>query len=132
VLLCRQDAPRAQGSAYEYGWYQPMYRMLQMALNTPGHSNYQTLKCAGTGLLTDCRNAVLAALDSAISDLGGISNMANWNGTQLPNMAGDSNATVETYDEIAPTDFSALPAQPMPWENRPSYQQVIEVQSGRQ
>jgi hypothetical protein len=47
-------------------------------------------------------------------------------------MAGDSNATVETYDEIAPTDFSALPAQPMPWENRPSYQQVIEVQSGRQ
>lgn len=131
VLLCRQDAPRAQGSAYEFGWYQPMYRMLQMALNTPGHSNYQALKCAGTGALADCRNAVLSALDSAISDLGGISNMANWNGTQLRNMAGDSDATVATYDEIAPSDFSALPAQPMPWENRPSYQQIIEVQSGR-
>lgn len=131
VLLCRQDAPRAQGSAYEFGWYQPMYRMLQMALNTPRHTNYQALKCAGTGVLTDCRNAVLSALDSAISDLGGISNMAHWDGTQLPNMAGDKNATVETYDEIAPTDFSVLPAQPMPWENRPSYQQVIEVQSGR-
>jgi len=132
ILLCRQDAPRAQGSAYEFGWYQPMVRMLQMALNTPGHGNYQILHCAGAGAsVDDCRNAVLTALDKAIADLGGISNMANWNGTQLPNMAGKSNATVEAYDEIAPTDFSILPAQAMPWENRPTYQQVIEVQSGR-
>jgi acyl-homoserine lactone acylase PvdQ len=131
ILLCRQDAPRAQGSAYEFGWYAVMYRMLQTVLNVPGHSNYQTLKCAGTGDATDCRNAVLSALDSAISQLGGISNMAKWNGTQLPNMEGKKNATVESYDEIAPTDFSALPAEPMPWENRPSYQQVIEITSGR-
>jgi len=131
ILLCRQDAPRAQGSAYEFGWYQPMYRMLQMALNTPGHTNYQTLKCAGTGTLNDCRNAVLSALDSAISQLGGVSNMAKWNGTQLPNMQGQSKVTVETYDDIKPTDFSALPAEPLPWENRPSYQQIIEITSGR-
>ncbi|HZR34362.1 MAG TPA: penicillin acylase family protein [Nevskia sp.] len=132
ILLCRQDAPRAQGSAYEFGWYQPMVRMLQMALDTPGHRDYQILHCAGEGAsAADCRNAVLGALDQAIADLGGISNMANWNGTQLPNMAGKSNATVETYDEIAPTDFSILPAQAMPWSNRPTYQQVIEVQSGR-
>jgi len=131
ILLCRQDAPRQQGSAYEFGWFQPMYRMLQMALDTPGHTNYQALKCAGTGTSSDCRNAVLSALDSAFRDLGGISNMANWNGTQLPNMAGTANATVETYDEIAPTDFSVLPAQPIPWQNRPTYQQVIEITSGR-
>lgn len=131
ILLCRQDAPRAQGSAYEFGWYQPMYRMLQMALNTPGHTDYQALKCAGTGIFSDCRNAVLSALDSAIGELGGISNMAHWDGTQLPNMAGINHATVETYDEITPTDFSTLPAQSMPWVNRPSYQQIIEVKQGR-
>lgn len=131
ILLCRQDAPRAQGSAYEFGWYAVMYRMLQTVLNVPGHTNYQTLKCAGTGDATDCRNAVLAALDSAISQLGGISNMAKWDGTQLPNMQGVSKATVEAYDEIRPTDFSTLPAEPLPWENRPSYQQVIEITSGR-
>ena len=131
ILLCRQDAPRAQGSAYEFGWYAVMYRMLQMVLDTPGHASYQTLKCAGTGTLTDCRAAVLSALDSAIAQLGGVANQANWNGTQLPNMQGQSKVTVETYDDIKPTDFSALPAEPLPWENRPSYQQVIEIQSGR-
>ncbi|MGH8461639.1 MAG: penicillin acylase family protein [Stenotrophobium sp.] len=135
ILLCRYDAPRAQGSAYEYGWYQVMYRMLQMALNTPGHHDYQALKCAddgsGSATATDCRNAVLNALDSALSDLGGFSNESNWTGKQLPNSAGKSGATVETYDEIAPTDLSGLPAAPMPWSNRPTYQQVIEVQSGR-
>ncbi|MDB5977968.1 MAG: penicillin acylase family protein [Nevskia sp.] len=131
ILLCRQDAPRAQGSAWEFGWYQPMYRMLQTVLNVPGHHEYQALKCAGTGVLADCRNAVLSALDSAIAELGGISNMAKWNGTQLPNMQGLSKATVESYDSITPSDFSALPAQPIPWQNRPTYQQVIEITSGR-
>jgi acyl-homoserine lactone acylase PvdQ len=131
ILLCRYDAPRPQGSAYEYGWYQPMYRMLQMVLNTPGHHNYQALKCAGTGVLADCRNAVLTALTSALNDLGGISNMANWDGTTLANEAGDSNATVEKYDAIVPTDLSELAVPAIPWINRPTYQQVVEVQSGR-
>jgi hypothetical protein len=131
ILLCRYDAPRPQGSAYEYGWYQPMYRMLQMVLNTPGHTNYQALKCAGTGVLADCRNAVLNALDNALSNLGGISNMANWDGTTLPNEAGDSKATVEKYDSIVPVDLSELAVPAIPWINRPTYQQVIEITSGR-
>ena len=131
ILLCRYDAPRPQGSAYEYGWYQPMYRMLQTVLNTPGHHEYQALKCAGTGVLADCRNAVLSALGSALSDLGGISNMAKWDGTQLGNEAGDKNATVEKYDSIVPVDLSELAVPAIPWVNRPTYQQVIEVQSGR-
>ncbi|HWU69275.1 MAG TPA: penicillin acylase family protein [Stenotrophobium sp.] len=135
ILLCRYDAPRAQGSAFEYGWYQVMYRMLQMALNTPGHTDYQTLRCADDGSDTatpdDCRNAVLTALDKAISDLGGIGAMSNWTGKQLPDSTGKTGSTVETYDEIAPTDLSSLPAAPMPWSNRPTYQQVIQVESGR-
>jgi hypothetical protein len=108
-----------------------MYRMLQTVLNTPGHHEYQALKCAGTGVLADCRNAVLSALGSALSDLGGISNMAKWDGTQLGNEAGDKNATVEKYDSIVPVDLSELAVPAIPWVNRPTYQQVIEVQSGR-
>lgn len=131
ILLCRYDAPRQQGSAYEYGWYQPMYRMLQTVLNTPGHHEYQALKCAGTGVLADCRNAVLSALTSALSDLGGIGNMAKWDGTTLVNEAGDKNATVEKYDAIVPVGLSELAVPPIPWINRPTYQQVIEIQSGR-
>ncbi|MDR3415497.1 MAG: penicillin acylase family protein [Nevskia sp.] len=133
LLLCRYDAPRQQGSAYEYGWYQPMVRMLQMALNTPGHTDYQALKCAGTGTGTvdDCRNAVLAALTSALADLGGIATMGKWDGSVLPNEAAKKKATVEQYDAIEFSDFSLLADPTMPWVNRPTYQQVVEVQSGR-
>ena len=131
ILLCRYDAPRMQGSAYEFGWFQVMFRMLQMVLDTPGHSDYQTLKCAGSGTLGDCRTAVLAALDDALTDLGGLSNIAKWDGKALSNEAGDKNATVEKYDQIQFTDFSLLADPAMPWSNRPTYQQVIEVTNGR-
>ncbi|HVT36557.1 MAG TPA: penicillin acylase family protein, partial [Nevskiaceae bacterium] len=131
ILLCKYDAPRAQGSAFEYGWYQVMIRELQMVLATPGHHDYQTLKCAGTGVLADCRKAVLDALDAAITDLGGVSNQASWDGTQLPNAKNKSNTAVEKYDQIEFTDFSSLPQLTMPWSNRPTYQQVVEVKSGR-
>jgi acyl-homoserine lactone acylase PvdQ len=131
ILLCKYDAPRQQGSAYEYGWFQPMVRMLQMALNTPGHTDYRALKCAGSGTATDCRNAVLTALSDALGDLGGIANMGKWDGSQLGNAAGKKKATVEKYDEIDFSDFSLLADPGMPWINRPTYQQVVEVQSGR-
>lgn len=131
ILLCRYDGPRQQGSAYEFGWFQVMQRMLQTVLGTPGHTDYRSLKCAGTGTVDDCRNAVLTALDSALSDLGGLSNIANWDGTQLSNPAGKSKVKVEAYDAITFSAFSLLPVPDMPWSNRPTYQQVIEVRSGR-
>ena len=40
---CRYDAPRAQGSAYEYGYFEMMKRVIQMALATPGHTDYLSL-----------------------------------------------------------------------------------------
>jgi hypothetical protein len=49
----RYDAPRAQGSAYQEGYFEHMSRVLQMVLGettTP----YRVLKC-GDGTLTDCR-----------------------------------------------------------------------------
>jgi hypothetical protein len=127
VLLCRYDAPRAQGSAYEFGWYQIMYRMLQTELNVPGHTDYRALLCAGTGVFDDCRNAVLSALDLALADLGGWNTRRYWSGRGLPNAAGKKNATVEQYDQIEFEDFSLLADPPMPWVNRPTFQQVIEI-----
>jgi acyl-homoserine lactone acylase PvdQ len=129
ALQCRDDAPRAQGSAYEYGYYEMMKRVLQMALGTPGHTDYRALKCAGTGVADDCRSAALAALAMALSDLGGWAARASWDGTTLVNaqtsMAGE---TVETYDAILHQGFSLLPVPSIPWVNRPTFQQVVEIQ----
>lgn len=58
--------------------------------------------------------------------------MSKWDGRQLANSAAKNKATVEEYDEI---EFSAFGLPPpdtgMPWINRPTYQQVVEVRSGR-
>ena len=71
------------------------------------------------------------ALSSALSDLGGLSNMSKWDGTQLANSAAKNKATVEKYDEIEFSAFGLLPDTSMPWINRPTCRQVVEVRSGR-
>lgn len=92
---------------------------------------YQALQCAGTtgGTLATCRTAVLTALNAALAKLGGFSQEANWDGTQLPTAqyGAPSSHTVEDADSIGFTDFSLLGVPNMPWENRPTFQQVVEV-----
>ncbi len=127
LLTGRYDAPRAQGSAYQEGWYQHMKRVLEVALNKPGHTNYRVLKCANANGLDACREAVLAALDQALATLGGLANQANWNGTQLANQQGEAGATVEEYDNVHHTSFSFLPVSTIHWINRPTWQQVVQV-----
>lgn len=110
----RFNAPGPTGSAFQSGWFQHMTRLLRMAMGSADHP-YQALACAGSGTLTDCRAAVLTALAAAITDLGGLSNQANWG------------AGIEAAEQIEPTNFSLLPTPPIPWVNRPTFQQVIEI-----
>ncbi len=128
ALQCRYDAPREQGSAFEYGYFEMMKRVLEMALAVPGHTDYRALKCAGTGTAADCRNAVVTALTQALADLGGLAARDQWDGTKLVNvqtlMSGEP---VETYDSIVHQGFSLLPVAAIPWVNRPTFQQVVEV-----
>jgi len=125
TLQCPYDAPRAQGSAFEYGYYELMKRVLQMALGAPGHTDYRALRCAGGA---DCRSAVQLALDQALADLGGWSARARWDGRTLVNFqTGKTGQTVEAYDAVQHESFSLLTVPPIPWVNRPTFQQIVEV-----
>jgi acyl-homoserine lactone acylase PvdQ len=128
ALQCPYDAPRAQGSAYESGYYEVMKRLLEMALDSPGHTDYRALRCAGGGTAADCRAAVLQALDRALADLGGWNARAQWDGRTLVNFkTGTTGQTVEAYDAIEHESFSLLPVPPIPWVNRPTFQQIVEI-----
>jgi acyl-homoserine lactone acylase PvdQ len=128
VLQCRLDAPRAQGSAFEYGYHEFMKRLLQTVLDAPGHHEYRALKCAGTGVLADCRNGVLTALDQALSDLGGIGAKSSWDGTTLYNAQTLMPGTkVEDYDAVVHQAFGLKSVPNIRWLNRPTFQQVVEV-----
>lgn len=131
VLQGEYDAPRQQGSAFQYGWFQMHKRVLQMALNRPGHTDYRALRCAGSGTMEACRAAVLAALDAALTTLGGVANQANWDGSQLPNHAGKDGAVVEDYDAVEHTAISFYKVAPIHWTNRPTVQQVVQVKRSR-
>jgi acyl-homoserine lactone acylase PvdQ len=137
VAQGRYDAPRAQGSAYISGWYEHLKRVLDMALGVPGTTPYRALSCAGAGGDAGaCRAAVLAALDSALARLGGIDNQADWDGTTLGVYSARSSdpaagQTIEDYDAVRHIGLSLLPVPAIPWTNRPTFQQVVEVRNRR-
>lgn len=136
------DAPREQGSAYQFGWFQNMKRVLEMALDKPGHTPYRRLKCAGTGGLAACRAAVLEALNQAVADAGGLANIDDWDGSGFgatfagqegrPNQAaGEDSAAVEAYSDVEHTAISTQAVPSIHWTNRPTFQQAIQVKKTR-
>ncbi|HEY0973830.1 MAG TPA: penicillin acylase family protein [Solimonas sp.] len=130
ALTGRYDAPRAQGSAYQEGWFQHMIRVIDMATQAQGRTDYRVLKCAD-GTRAGCRNAVLQALDLALADLGGLDNQAGWDGTQLRYAKSEDCGEVEACDTVDHTSFSFIPVPSIHWTNRPTFQQATEVRADR-
>ncbi|MDP3856243.1 MAG: penicillin acylase family protein [Stagnimonas sp.] len=131
VLVARLDAPRAQGSAFQEGWFQHMRRLLQTALDTPGHASYRALKCANSDDRALCRAAVLAALDQALADLGGLANQGAWDGSQLVYPKAADCGAVEDCDAVEHTSFAFQPVPAIHWINRPTFQQAAEIVKDR-
>jgi penicillin amidase len=124
VGQARYDAPRAQGSAFQEGWFQHLARVLQMALGVT-ETPYRVLRCAD-GTQAGCRNAVLEALDQALADLGGFEGRDDWTGSPL---APSGEEAVEDYDAVEHRAFSAIGVPPIHWTNRPTFQQAVEVRT---
>lgn len=126
TLVGRQNAPGADGSAFQSGWYQHMTRMLKTALGEPVPAPYRQLRCAGSDNPEDCRAAALTALDQALADLGGVANRGSWDGSALYN-----GPTVENRDAVKHTNFGFLPIPDIHWTNRPTYQMAAEILQSR-
>ena len=108
------------------GYYEMMKRVLQMSLAAPGTPTIAP-QVRGYGPRRLPQRGV-TSLTQALADLGGWAARDKWDGTTLVNaqtvMAGE---TVETYDAIPHQGFSLLPVATIPWVNRPTFQQVVEV-----
>ncbi len=144
ALQGRDNPPGATGSAYINGFFQIMDRVYSDALDRQFGSNrsvqrYRALRCAGANAgFAQCRSALLEALGAAVTRLGGVQNIANWDGTQLYTAANDTiplvgglllppeGQTVEAHDAIRHTAISAGSVPPMHWANRPTFQQVVQ------
>lgn len=130
TLAGRYDAPRAQGSAFQEGWFQHMVRAIDTVQGKAGVTPYRVLKCAD-GTRAGCRAGVLAALDLALADLGGPGNQGAWDGTQLRYPKSEDCGNVEACDTIDHTSFSFIPVPSIHWANRPTFQQATQVRQDR-
>jgi len=107
----RHNAPGANGSAFQGGYYGYVLRVLQMARGESA-APYRQLQCAGTGDLGDCRAALVASLQATIAQLG--SDMSSWD------------PTLEADDAINHTALGLADPPNIHWQNRPTWQQVAQ------
>jgi len=107
----RHDAPGGGGSAFNGGYYGYVRRVLDMALGQSG-APYLQLKCADSDLPADCRAALVISLQDSIADLG--PDMAQWD------------PTLEADEAIDHTALGLADPPNIHWQNRPTWQQVIQ------
>jgi acyl-homoserine lactone acylase PvdQ len=112
------------GSAYQTGWYGYAYKDLRRVLGLKVRAPYSKRYC-GAGRPARCRSALRAALAQALdADPATLYRDAD---CAEARQAGDQ----ACFDKIAFRATGGLTQPMIGWQNRPTYQQAIEVQGHR-
>jgi hypothetical protein len=134
ALVSYNDPPGTQGDAFYGGFYSYIQKDLRslVARRHRGQlppAPYSRHYCA-QGTLRSCRARLLATLGQAVADLTskyGSANPAMW---RVPTtcMPGQS---PPACDQIEFTDAGSISTPPIPWQNRGTFQQAVEVRGHR-
>jgi hypothetical protein len=100
-----------------------MNKDMRSILGHPVKGRYSRIYC-GRGNFTTCRNQLRGSLQAALGD------------TQEDLYGSDSGCTVAVerqwcFDAVRYRSLGGLSVEPHHWINRPTYQQVVEVQGHR-
>jgi hypothetical protein len=117
-LMGRDNAANRQGSAYNSGWYSYVEKDLRRLAGRPVVDPYTTRFC-GQGVLSTCRDALWAALETA--------------GNELQTVFGNPDPTTWRSDATAERIVFTPGINPttMRWTNRPTFQQAISYDTHR-
>jgi len=113
------DAPRAQGSAFQSGLYSHVNKDLRTVLGMRVRGKFSRIYC-GKGSLKRCRAALTKSLDTAVKS--------------LEEKFGADPATWDANEEADQIDYTAVGLQDQPnmqWQNRPTFQQILEFKQLR-
>jgi acyl-homoserine lactone acylase PvdQ len=102
------------GSSFNDGFYGHVDKDLRAILGKPVDGGFSRGYC-GAGVLATCRAAILDSFDAAVSA------MEQDFGTSTSAWQAD-----ETVDEIRFTSVGVSGIDPIPWQNRPTFQQVLQ------
>jgi hypothetical protein len=119
------DAPGPLGSAYISGWYGYLNKDLRALLGRPVTDAFSRGYCGG-GDLAACRTALV----NSLQDAAGVSA-----GELYPEagncFTGDIGDSQMCHDAIRFRTVGAVGVDPIEWINRPTWQQVVEIQGHR-
>ena len=108
------------GSAFQGGWYGMVHKDIRAVLGRRVRGAYSERFC-GRGSLARCRNALLSSLREAIA-------------VPASELYGDDlcpRGDQACQDKIAHSATGGITQPLIPWQNRPTYQQVVEITSHR-
>lgn len=110
----RDDEPGPVGSAYIAGWYGQVHKDLRSVLGRPVQGRFSREYC-GFGDPAACSEALRVSLDAAIAELESAHDVdpATWD-------------VDEDAEKIRFTPLGVQGQDPMQWQNRPTFQQVMQ------
>ena len=112
------------GSAWQHGWYGYVIKDLRTLLRQPVRGRYSRVYC-GRGSLARCRAALRASLGAALK-----ADPAKLYSDAVCAKAG-SPGDQTCFDSIYFRPLGAITQPLIPWQNRPTFQQVVEVEGHR-
>src|SRR3954468_3390954 len=113
------------GSAWQHGWYGYVIKDLRTLLRQPVRGRYSRVYC-GRGSLARCRAALRNSLRAALK-IDPAKLYGNDDVCAKAGLAGDQTC----FDAIYFRPLGAITQPLIPWQNRPTFQQVVEVQGHR-
>src|SRR3954471_17877995 len=112
------------GSAWQHGWYGYVIKDLRTLLKQPVRGRYSRVYC-GRGSRTRCRAALRSSLRAALKV-----DPAKLYADDVCAKAG-SPGDQTCFDSIFFRPLGAITQPLNPWQNRPTFQQVVEVEGTR-
>jgi penicillin amidase len=110
------------GSAYQDGWYGYASKDLRTLLGDAVKGEYSRVYCGG-GKLGTCHDRLEGSLDRAIKVAKDPASMYHDDGCEDQGLGG----TVECFDAIVFRPIGGITQPTIPWQNRPTFQQAIEI-----
>jgi hypothetical protein len=131
TVMGLDDAPNLSGgvgSSYISGWYGYVQKDLRDLLGTPVRGPYSRVYCGG-GDLSQCRADLLNALNDALQHSSDADLYGGSDGCTL-GPDGHSADAQACADAIHFAAVGAITQPLIPWINRPTFQQAVEVGGG--
>jgi acyl-homoserine lactone acylase PvdQ len=123
------DPPPVDAEAWYDGWYGQVEQDMRDLLDRHASGRLSRIYCGGTpsrnGTLATCRTVLLDTLTAAaqaVATAQGTSDPTKWT---LPATCPVPNTGLPDCDEIVFSETGAIGTPPVPWQNRPTYQQVV-------